>query len=104
MAYDVREGDSWPSDYPPIFIGHIHEQGQFAPNVLCVGTPRHVSFREASGEQHPNKTVSLIQFVDGSWKETRIPIPLPRKFTQKIHASLVSTYVPPPGADVKLVI
>lgn len=48
-------GDPWPTDYPYVVSGHIHDYQQVQENLLYIGTPIHHSF-----DGDPEKGIFMI--------------------------------------------
>jgi len=94
-------GDIWPSDYPLLISGHIHQHQRLSSNIVYVGTPRMTDFGDSS-----DKTVSVFQ----EWEEVRIPVGLPQKITLESEYDRLAKLEPDlrrlfgPGIDLRVII
>lgn len=80
------KGDPWPSSYPLVISGHIHEYSK-TNNIIYVGTP----FQHAYDES-PNKAVSLFKFDNKKYNEERVKVGVPAKQTVEIKCTEIDTF------------
>lgn len=113
-------GDKWPSNWPFIASGHIHDYDQLAANILYVGTP----VQHAFGDRE-DKTVSWLEWTgsldvsngmrsggnpDSSQlqphipKQERIDLGIPKKIIVYLNCQEIATYVPPPNSEIRIVL
>lgn len=78
-------GDHWPSNYPLVISGHIHDFDQLKNNIIYTGTP----IQHAFGDKE-DKGVFLFQFHKNGFSFDKIDLDLPRKKIIKISFSEVS--------------
>lgn len=69
-----KEGDIWPSEYPLVVSGHIHDYQKLG-NVIYTGTPMQHSFGDSA-----KKTVGYFTFSD-TYEYTKIDLGMPKKKT-----------------------
>lgn len=94
------EGDEWLLTYPYVVTGHIHDYQEPQVNILYTGTP----IQHAFGDRH-DKTISFFTFHSSNEREhVRIDLGLPRKHIVRILCAEVSTYVPQPNCELKMII
>jgi DNA repair exonuclease SbcCD nuclease subunit len=55
-------GDKWNDTYPPLILGHIHDNQKLGTNIYYPGTPMQVTF-----DEDPNKFLAMIT-LDNSFK------------------------------------
>lgn len=76
-----EHGDEYPTDYPLVISGHIHEYSKVQNNILYIGTPIQHTYGDT-----PDKTISLfvIEGQDSGHKvkQKRIDLGLPKKITK----------------------
>lgn len=94
------EGDYWPLTNPYVVSGHIHDYQELQTNILYVGTP----LQHAFGDKH-DKTISFFKFFQSQkLYHERIDLGLPKKHIVRILCSEVSTYIPRPNCQLKIII
>lgn len=94
------EGDKWPLKYPYVVTGHIHDYQELQVNILYTGTP----IQHAFGDRH-DKTISYFTFYSPINRDhQRIDLALPRKHIVRITCAEVSTYIPQPNCELKIII
>lgn len=117
-----ENGDVWDPNYPLLISGHIHTYMELQPNVIYPGTPMQHDFGD-----NEDKAISIFTFsqdenqgdrqIDGkqilqgsvykgtvSHKHERIPLYLTPWRTVTIHCNEVSTYEPPTGVKLRIVL
>jgi DNA repair exonuclease SbcCD nuclease subunit len=77
--------------------GHIHDYQQHS-NLICVGTPRQISFNE----EYP-KTISIFDFTPNDYTHERLPLQISQKITLTLPVKDVLGYQAPPNSKVKLI-
>lgn len=86
-----EKGDQWPTDWPLLINGHIHDRDIPQPNVISIGTPRQHAFGES-----PDKALSVFIFHQKNiWQEEKIPLNLPKKIIHRLMTKEFLTYTPP---------
>lgn len=94
------DGDEWPLTFPYVVTGHIHDYQELQSNILYTGTP----IQHAFGDRH-DKTISFLTFRSPQDRDhERIDLGLPRKHIVRITCAEVSTYVPQPNYELKIII
>ena len=90
-----NKGDSWPLGSGLTVAGHLHEW-HYMPatsardEILYVGSPYQDNHTE-----NPNKSISLLTFCqDGTWKEERVFLNLPRKVKLSMLTSQYAAWEP----------
>lgn len=92
-------GDPWPSDYPFLICGHIHEYNELQDNVIYVGTPIQHNFGDGS-----NKGIYLLHLDEESYEFERLQLNVPLKKVIRTTADKVKNLKVPENAEVKVVI
>lgn len=80
-------GDKWPTDYPLVISGHIHDYQVPQRNMIYIGTPVQHGFGGATG-----KTVSIFQFRNDIYEEERVSLGLRGKKTIYLNWEGVQSY------------
>lgn len=94
------EGDDWSLANPYVVTGHIHDYQEPQPNILYTGTP----IQHAFGDRH-DKTISYFTFDSPNQRtHERIDLKLPRKHIIRLTCANVSTYIPDPNCELKIII
>ena|SRR3990167_3866134 len=91
-------GDEWPSDYPYVMSGHIHDYDQLQPNLLYTGTPMQHAFGDKD-----DKTVSWVTISD-KIVHKRIDLGISKKILVRLTALEVEYYEPPTEGEIKIII
>jgi DNA repair exonuclease SbcCD nuclease subunit len=92
-----EQGDVWPTDYPPVISGHIHDRMYLQKNILYIGTPVQHSFAE-----NTDKGLSVF---GNNLEERRLPLGLPVKQTISTSVSeLDSVDIPLENANIRLML
>ena len=95
-----EEGDEWELTLPYVVSGHIHDYQEPQMNILYTGTP----IQHAFGDRH-DKTISYLTYESQHIRtHERIDLRLPRKHIIKISCAEVSTYIPTPNTELKIII
>jgi DNA repair exonuclease SbcCD nuclease subunit len=93
-------GDKWPTTYPLVISGHVHDYDRLQPNLIYTGTP----MQHAFGDKN-DKTVSVFTFSpDNTWSEDRIDLGLTKRIIVYLSPEQIHTYEPPLDKLVKIVI
>ena len=93
-------GAKWPLTSPLLISGHIHDYQELQPNVIYTGTPIQHSYNDTH-----DKTISLFTFRSQTdYTHNRIDLELPKKRIERIECAQVSSYVPRPNCDLKIII
>lgn len=92
------KGDNWPSSYPLLISGHIHEYSK-TNNVIYVGTPYQQAFDES-----PDKAISLFTFEGKGYEEERIKVNGLPKITIKIKVNEIDKLEVKEDQETKLII
>lgn len=88
------DGDPWPPGKGLLIAGHIHLH-HYMPatkdrdEVLYVGSPYQDNHSES-----PDKSISLMTFMQDGWKEERVFLGLPRKEAKEMTAAEYDKWVP----------
>jgi hypothetical protein len=90
-----QEGDKWPTHYPLVVSGHIHDYQRPQDNILYVGSPFQHDIAAA-----PDKTVSWIRFTPSTWTEERVPLGIPYRRRESVTYQEFQHYIAP--EDVRL--
>jgi DNA repair exonuclease SbcCD nuclease subunit len=87
MGMTISEiGDVWPSEYPLVVSGHIHDFDQLAPNLIYTGTP----IQHAFGDRE-DKFVFLFEFnCQNDFTFQKIDLGLAKKKIVKLGFSEIS--------------
>lgn len=94
------DGAKWPLTNPLLISGHIHDYQELQPNVIYTGTPIQHSYSDTH-----DKTISFFTFRSRTdYTHERIDLGLPKKRIERIDCAQVSSYVPRPNCDLKIVI
>ena len=94
------EGDNWPLTNTYVISGHIHDYQEPQVNILYTGTP----IQHAFGDRH-DKTISYFTYNSSTERNhERIDLGLPRKHIIRLTCAEVSTYVPQPNCELKIII
>lgn len=94
------EGDVWSLTNPYVVTGHIHDYQEPQVNILYTGTP----IQHAFGDRH-DKTISYFTYYSERDREhERIDLGLPRKHIVRLSCAEVSTYIPQPNCELKIII
>lgn len=98
-------GDPWPLGSGLAVAGHLHEH-RFLPasashdEILYTGSPYQDNYTES-----PDKSISLLTFnSDGSWKEDRIFLDLPKKIKLCMLTSQYALWEPLPNTIYTLIL
>jgi DNA repair exonuclease SbcCD nuclease subunit len=95
-----EEGDVWPTNYPYVISGHIHDYQELQGNILYTGTP----IQQAFGDEH-EKTISYFEFILPSLRNhERIDLNIPRKKIVRLTCAEVPSYVVPDNVELKITI
>ena len=81
-SIESTEGDVWKLDNPLVVSGHVHEYDKLQENLIYTGTPIQHTFGE-----NGKKTISIFDFDEYGYRETRIDLKLRKKKTTKIKPS-----------------
>ena len=94
------EGDNWSLTGPYVISGHIHDYQEPQVNIVYTGTP----IQHAFGDRH-DKTISYFTYrLSGERDHERIDLGLPRKHIIRLTCGEVSTYIPQPNCELKIII
>lgn len=98
------DGDDWPTYYPRIISGHIHDYQQPQPNIIYTGTPIQHSFGDSG-----NKTVSMLIFpldpsVPNVMYHERVKLGLRKKKILRLSCEQVAQHELKDDADYKIII
>ena len=85
-----QAGDKWATTNPLVISGHVHDYDQLQPNLIYVGTPMQHGFGDKN-----DKTVSLFDFDNGGYNESRIDLGLIKRIIVYITPEKIHTYEPP---------
>lgn len=95
-----EHGDEWPTNYPLIVSGHIHDYQMPQENIIYTGTPIQHGYGDTS-----RKTISLFEIDENSKiQHDRIDLKIPRKKIVYINFEEFKTYEPEENEMIKIVI
>lgn len=97
-------GDKWPTNYPLIISGHIHDYQRIQNNIVYTGSPMQHAFGDRD-----DKTISFFTFKlddknNMTWEEERIDLQLTKKIIEYLSPDEILTYIPPENKQIKIVI
>ena len=95
-----KQGDTWPENNPLIISGHIHTFQQVGGNIIYPGTPYQTSYADES-----KKGILICEFLQGQGPVINfLELDIRKKRTIKLKPTEISTFVPPPNCDIKILI
>ena len=98
-AFNSEIGDIWPTDYPCVFSGHIHDFQILQPNLMYTGTPFQHNFGDSS-----DKFLVKIVCTNGSYKMEKIYLQIKKKRVLIVRSENLQDYVEDPNYTTKLYI
>jgi DNA repair exonuclease SbcCD nuclease subunit len=103
-GFTSQNGDVYPSDGPPLFLGHFHDYHELQGNIIYVGTPRKVHSDECD-----EKTISILDFSrtdEGKavYHQHRIELHIPQNLNFTILAEKIMEWDPPSHGIIKITI
>jgi DNA repair exonuclease SbcCD nuclease subunit len=75
-------GDEWPSSFPLVISGHIHEFDKLQENIIYTGTPIQHNFSDSN-----NKYVFIFNFTINNYSFDKFDLGLPKKKIIKLPCS-----------------
>lgn len=98
---ESQTGDEWDARLPFLISGHIHErqyiEDSIGQHTLYIGIPMDTAF-----DKNPERSISLFEFDDSSFREEIIHLDLPRKLTFDLRIENTKTFVPPSNTHVRI--
>lgn len=94
-----KDGDQWPTNYPLVISGHIHDYQRPQDNIIYTGTPLQHAFGDST-----DKTINIYTFDGDNFEEDRVDLGLPKRRTYYISAEEALFWEPPTDGLIRLVI
>lgn len=88
--------DFWPSNYPLMISGHVHDEEDVHPNFKYVGCPYQQSFSETH-----TKGVFLLDLFSPTFAMEKIPLNTPRKIKYTLHYLQMEHFVLEDNVEAK---
>jgi len=94
------EGDEWPSEYPLVISGHIHDEQWLQDNIYYTGSSMQHAFGESS-----KKTIAHLTFSENEkCILKKINLEMRKKKIVYITIDNAKTFIPPENTLIKLVV
>lgn len=91
-----KNWDFWPSNYPPMYSGHVHDEEDVTSNFKYLGCPYQQSFSETH-----TKGIFIINLLSPIFTLEKISLNTPRKIKYVLHYLQMEHFVIESGVDVK---